>query len=193
MTTIVQRCFWAGTDPLMKAYHDEQWGVPCHDDRELFELLLLEGAQAGLSWSTILKKRENYRRAFEGFDPARLAVYGDEDFARLLANPGIVRNRLKIQAATRNARAFLALVEQEGSFDRYVWSFVGGRTLRKPNLTRQTIPAHSPESDALAKDLKRRGFIFVGTTIVYAFMQSAGLVDDHLPECFRFRPSVADP
>jgi DNA-3-methyladenine glycosylase I len=190
-TTIVQRCFWAGTDPLMQAYHDEQWGVPCHDDRELFELLLLEGAQAGLSWSTILKKRVNYRRAFEGFDPARLAAYGDEDFARLLANPGIVRNRLKIQAATRNARAFLALVEQEGSFDRYVWSFVGGRTLRSPILTRQTIPSHSPESDALAKDLKRRGFNFVGTTIVYAFMQSAGLVDDHLPECFRFRPSVA--
>jgi DNA-3-methyladenine glycosylase I len=187
----VQRCFWAGTDPLMQAYHDEQWGVPCHDDRELFELLLLEGAQAGLSWSTILKKRVNYRRAFEGFDPARLAAYGDEDFARLLANPGIVRNRLKIQAATRNARAFLALVEQEGSFDRYVWSFVGGRTLRSPILTRQTIPSHSPESDALAKDLKRRGFNFVGTTIVYAFMQSAGLVDDHLPECFRFRPSVA--
>jgi DNA-3-methyladenine glycosylase I len=186
MTMTPPRCFWAGADPLMQAYHDQEWGVPCHDDRALFELLLLEGAQAGLSWSTILKKRTHYRRAFDGFDPERLAAYGEADFARLLADPGIVRNRLKVQAAARNARAFLETQHAEGSFDRYVWSFVGGRTLRIPNLTHETIPAHTPESDALAKDLKRRGFTFVGSTIIYAFMQSAGLVDDHLPECFRY-------
>ena len=180
------RCFWARTDPLMVAYHDDEWGVPCHDDRELFEMLILEGAQAGLSWSTILRKRESYRRAFDGFEPARVARYDAGDVERLLADPGIVRNRLKVLAAIRNAAAFLAVQREHGSFDRYAWAFVGGETIRRPGLARETIPARTAESDALSKDLKRRGFTFVGSTIVYAFMQSVGMVDDHLPECFRY-------
>jgi DNA-3-methyladenine glycosylase I len=180
------RCFWAGTDPLMAAYHDQEWGVPCHDDRRLFEMLILEGAQAGLSWSTILKKRENYRRAFDNFDPATIARYDDRDVERLLADPGIVRNRLKILATIKNAQAFLALQQEQGSFDRYLWRLVDGQPLRRSGLTRETIPGRTPESDALSKDLKKRGFTFVGSTIVYAFMQSVGLVDDHLPDCFRY-------
>jgi DNA-3-methyladenine glycosylase I len=182
----VRRCFWAATDPLMAAYHDQEWGVPCHDDRELFERLLLEGAQAGLAWITILRKREAYRRAFAGFDPEVLARYDEADVARLMADPGIVRNRLKIWAAAKNARAFLAVQREAGSFDHYVWSFVGGRTIRHPGLTPATIPATTAESDALAKGLKKRGFSFVGSTIVYAFMQSVGMVDDHLPDCHRY-------
>jgi DNA-3-methyladenine glycosylase I len=185
-----RRCPWVGSDPLMVAYHDQEWGVPCHDDRELFERLLLEGFQAGLSWSTILRKREAFRRAFDGFDPLRVAAYGQADIDRLLADPGIVRNRLKVAAAVRNARSFLAVQAELGSFDRYVWSFVGGSPLRR--LARPTtlaeIPATTPESDALSKDLKRRGFTFVGSTICYAFMQSAGLVDDHVQGCFRATP-----
>ena len=180
------RCPWAGTDPLMVAYHDHEWGVPCHDDRELFERLILEGFQAGLSWSTILRKREAFRRAFDGFDPERVAAYGPADVERLLADPGIVRNRLKVAAATRNAQAFLAVRAEAGSFDRYVWSFVCGAPLRRPvPPTWAEVPATTPESDALSKDLKRRGFTFVGSTICYAFMQSVGMVDDHVQGCWR--------
>ena len=180
------RCGWGDGDDLYRAYHDEEWGVPLHDDQKLFELLMLEGAQAGLSWSTILKKREGYRRAFDNFDPAKVAAYDDAKLAELLQDPGIVRNRLKIQAFRTNARAFLGIQAAEGSFDRYVWSFVGGQPLRRPGLTRHNIPASTPESDALSKDLKKRGFTFVGSTIVYAFMQAAGLVDDHHPGCFKY-------
>ncbi len=177
----------------MIAYHDEEWGVPCHDDLVLFERLLLEGFQAGLSWSTILRKREHFRRAFDGFHPDRIARYTPADVERLLADPGIVRNRQKIAAAVGNARAFLLVRQELGSFDAYVWSFTGGRTLRHPvGRTRATMPSRSVESDALSKDLKQRGFAFVGTTICYAFMQSAGLVDDHEIGCFRFVPRDRD-
>jgi DNA-3-methyladenine glycosylase I len=183
------RCFWAGNDPLYIAYHDDEWGRPCHDDRQLFELLILEGAQAGLSWSTILKKRARYRQVFDGFDPARVARYGQPDVERLLADPGIVRNRLKVRAAIKNAQAFLDVQREFGSFDAYLWSFVGGQPLRRAGLTREAIPARTAESDALSRDLKRRGFSFVGSTIVYAYMQAVGLVDDHLPECFKYQGS----
>jgi DNA-3-methyladenine glycosylase I len=183
------RCFWTGGDPLYTTYHDTEWGVPCHNDNELFERLLLEGFQAGLAWITILHKREHFRRAFEGFDPERVARYTEQDHARLLADPGIVRNRLKVAAATRNARAFLQVQQDAGSFDAYVWRFTDGQTLRHPQgFTRETIPARTTESDALSKDLRRRGFTFVGSTICYAFMQSVGMVDDHFPGCFRFVP-----
>jgi DNA-3-methyladenine glycosylase I len=182
------RCFGA-EDPLYMTYHDTEWGVPCHDDRELFERLLLEGFQAGLSWLTILRKREHFRRAFHHFDPERIARYEDDDLARLMADAGIVRNRLKVAGAVRNARAFLGVQRQAGSFDAYAWGFTGGRTLRHPQgYTRETIPARTAESDALSKDLRRRGFTFVGSTICYAFMQSVGMVDDHLRHCFRFVP-----
>ncbi len=188
------RCDWAGTDPLMVAYHDTEWGVPCHDDEELFERLMLEGFQAGLSWSTILRKRRNFAAAFEGWDPRRIAAYGPDDIARLLADPGIVRNRLKVAAAIRNAQAFLAVQEEFGSFDRYLWSFVGGAPLRsEPPATMADVPVHTPESDALSRDLKRRGFTFVGTTICYAFMQSVGMVDDHVLGCFRAANSAPAP
>jgi DNA-3-methyladenine glycosylase I len=183
------RCFWAGRDPLYVAYHDQEWGVPCHDDCQLFEMLILEGAQAGLSWSTILKKRARYRQVFDDFDPARVARYDERDVERLLADPGIVRNRLKVRAAIKNAQAFLAVQREYGSFDAYLWPFVGGQPLRRAGLTRGTIPARTAESDALSKDLKKRGFTFVGSTIVYAFMQAVGLVDDHLPECFKYQRS----
>jgi DNA-3-methyladenine glycosylase I len=182
----VARCWWAGTDLLYQRYHDEEWGVPCHDDRELFERLMLEGFQAGLAWITILRKREHFFRAFDGWEAERIAAYGPEDAARLLADPGIVRNRLKVEAAIKNARAFLRLREETGSFDRYLWGFVGGEPLRRIEPPRwDDLPSRSPESDALSKDLKRRGFSFVGTTIVYAFMQSVGMVDDHVDGCFR--------
>ncbi|MEW5988187.1 MAG: DNA-3-methyladenine glycosylase I [Chloroflexota bacterium] len=179
------RCSWAQTE-LMMAYHDQEWGVPVHDDRRLFELLILEGAQAGLNWLTILKKRENYRRAFDNFDPQMVANYGEEKVAALLADAGIVRNRLKIAAAIQNARAFLAVQQEFGSFDAYVWGFVGGRPLVNAWRTLSEIPARTAESDALSKDLTRRGFKFVGSTITYAFMQAAGLVNDHTVDCFRY-------
>ena len=186
----VQRCPWAGTDPLMVAYHDEEWGVPCHDDRDLFERLLLEGFQAGLSWATILRKRASFRNAFDGFDPRTVAAYGDSDVARLLNDPGIVRNRLKIGAAIGNARAFLAVTKEGVSFDHYVWSFVGGEPLADAApATITDIPVRTDISDALSRDLKRLGFSFVGSTICYAFMQSAGLVDDHVERCFRAVPA----
>lgn len=181
------RCAWAGSDPLYVAYHDREWGAPVHDDRTLFEFLILEAAQAGLSWSTILKKREAYRAAFDGFDPARVAAYDDARIAELLANPGIVRNRLKIRAAVRNARAFLAVQAEFGSFDAYIWGFVAGRPRQNAWRTLAELPAETAESRAMSKDLQRRGFTFVGPTICYAFMQAVGLVNDHVVECFRFQ------
>jgi len=180
------RCEWAGTDPLYVAYHDEEWGVPAHDDRTLFEFLILEGAQAGLSWSTILNKRENYRKAFDNFDPAKVARYDARKVAKLLADPGIVRNRLKIHAAIQNARAFLEIQREFGSFDAYLWQFVGGKPKLNKCKTLKEIPAHTAESDALSKDLKKRGFSFVGSTICYALMQAVGMVNDHVVGCFRY-------
>lgn len=179
------RCEWAGADPQMIAYHDEEWGVPCHDDLQLFERLMLEGFQAGLSWSTILHKRENFRRAFDAWDPTRIAAYGPVEIERLMADPAIVRNRLKIAGAVRNSQAFLAVQQEYGSFDTYIWSFVGGGPLAQSvPLTLGDILAVTAEAQALSKDLKRRGFTFVGPTICYAFMQSVGMVNDHVQDCF---------
>jgi DNA-3-methyladenine glycosylase I len=183
---VPKRCPWAGTDPLYVAYHDTEWGVPLHDDRRLFELLVLEGAQAGLAWITILRKREAYRAAFDGFDPERIARYDRRRKAALLRNPGIVRNRLKIEASVENARAFLRLVDSAGSFDRHLWSFVGGRPRVNRFRSPKQVPPESEESRALSRDLKRRGFRFVGPTICYAFMQASGMVNDHLTGCFRY-------
>jgi DNA-3-methyladenine glycosylase I len=182
------RCFGTG-DPLMEAYHDLEWGVPLRDDRALFEKLLLDSFQAGLSWRTVLYKRENFRRAFQGFDPERMARYTASDRNRLLGDAGIIRNRLKIDAAIFNARAYLRLQDEIGSFSDYLWAFTEGRTLR-PRAARswQQIPTHSRESDAMSKDLQARDFRFVGTTICYAFMQAVGMVDDHLVSCFRYQP-----
>ena len=181
------RCDWAGTDPLYVAYHDEEWGVPVHDDHTLFEFLILESAQAGLSWSTILNKRENYRRAFDNFDPKQVATYDEAKVAELLSDPGIVRNKLKVRSAVDNARAFLAVQEEFGSFDAYIWQFVGGQPKQNAWRTLTEIPAQTAESDAMSKELKRRGFRFVGPTICYAFMQAVGLVNDHTADCFRYR------
>lgn len=179
------RCGWAGADPLYVAYHDEEWGVPVHDDRRLFEMLILEGAQAGLAWITILRKREHYRRAFDGFDPARVARYSDRRLEALLADPGIVRNRLKVAAARTNARAFLDVQEEFSSFDAYLWGFVGGEPVQNRWRTLGELPTRSAESDALGRDLKRRGFKFAGSTICYALMQAVGMVNDHVIGCFR--------
>ncbi len=171
----------------MTAYHDTEWGVPLHDDRKLYEFLVLDAAQAGLSWQTVLLKRENYRRAFDNFDAAKIARYNDRDIARLLADAGIIRNRLKVHSAIINARCFLAVQEEFGSFDRYIWQFTGGRTRVNRFHQLSDLPAHTPESDAMSKDMRGRGFKFVGTTICYAFMQAAGMVNDHLVDCFRHR------
>ena len=184
------RCAWAGSDPLYLAYHDREWGVPLHDDRRLFELLCLEGAQAGLAWITILRKRAGYRRAFDRFEPRKVAGYGPAKVRSLLADPGIVRNRLKVLGAVRNARAFLALRAELGSFDRFLWGFVGGEPRSNAWRTLREVPARTVESDALSRALRQRGFTFVGSTICYAFMQAAGLVNDHLVDCFR-HPEVA--
>jgi DNA-3-methyladenine glycosylase I len=181
------RCDWAGERELDVRYHDEEWGVPTHDDRVLFEFLVLEGAQAGLSWSTILAKREGYRRAFADFDAARVARFTVKRVERLLANPAIVRNRLKVESTVTNARAFLAVQDAVGSFDAYVWAFVDGTPVQNHRQRLDEIPATTPGSDALSKDLKRRGFRFVGSTIMYAFMQATGLVNDHVRSCFRYR------
>ena len=181
------RCGWA-TNPLSIAYHDREWGVPLHDDRGLFEFLVLEGAQAGLSWDTILRKRENYRAAFEGLDPAKVARYDRRKVRALLRDEGIIRNRLKIESAIANARAFLAAQKEFGSFDRYIWQFVGGAPRMNAWRLGQRVPARTDESDAMSKDLKKRGFSFVGSTICYAFMQATGMVNDHAVECFRYRP-----
>ena len=183
MTELI-RCSWPGDDPLMVEYHDLEWGTPIRDDRKLFEFLILEGAQAGLSWQTILRKREGYRRAFDDFDPARIARYGDDEIAQLLANPDIVRNRRKISAAIGNARALLEF-GQEDSFSHFIWSFVGDQPIDNRRIADENVPATSPESESMSKELRRRGFRFVGPTICYAFMQAAGMVNDHLAACFR--------
>ena len=182
----LNRCPWPMQDPLYVAYHDQEWGVPVHDDRRLFEFLILEGAQAGLSWITILKKRDNYRRAFDNFDAEKIARYNSRKIQKLLADPGIVRNRLKIESAVRNAKAYLAVRDEFGSFDRYLWQFVGGRPIRNQWKSLKQIPARTAESDALSRDLGRRGFKFVGSTICYAFMQAVGMVNDHTTDCFRY-------
>jgi DNA-3-methyladenine glycosylase I len=180
------RCAWA-SNPLSIRYHDEEWGVPTHDDRMLFEFLVLEGAQAGLSWDTILKKRENYRAAFDNFDPVKIAAYDRRKVQALLRDPGIVRNRLKVASAVRNAQAFLTVQEEFGSFNRYIWQFVGGKPKQNSRRSSSQVPAFTPESDAMSKGLKKRDFTFVGTTICYAFMQATGMVNDHLTACFRSR------
>ena len=183
----ISRC-WGDGDPLMEAYHDTEWGVPVHDDRVHFEFLLLDNFQAGLSWRTILNKRENFREAFAGFDPVKVAAFTDQDQQRLLANAGIVRNRAKVKAAITNARAFLDIQTEFGSFDKYVWQFTGGQTIRHTGLADwEQLPASSPESDDLSADLRQRGFKFVGTTICYAYMQSIGMVFDHLTSCFLYK------
>lgn len=179
------RCSWAGEKDYMIAYHDHEWGVPVHDDLKHFEMLILEGAQAGLSWDTILKKRENYRRNFAGFDPKKVAVFTDQRLEALLTDPGIVRNRLKVFAARKNAIAFVEIQDEFGSFDAYVWPFVDGKTIVSRPERDEDFRATTPESDALSKDLKKRGFTFVGSTIIYAHMQATGLVDDHMKGCFR--------
>jgi DNA-3-methyladenine glycosylase I len=180
------RCAWSNGSSAMAGYHDKEWGVPLHDDRTLFEFLILEGAQAGLSWSTILNKRETYRKAFSRFDPKKVARYGAEDVARLLADPGIVRNRLKIAATIQNAQAFLKVQKEFGSFDTYIWQFVGGKPLDHRIQSMKDLPAKTAESDAMSKDLLKRGFKFVGSTICYAFMQAVGMVNDHDVKCFRY-------
>jgi len=186
------RCDWTlKGNELYLAYHDSEWGVPVRDERKQFEFLILEGAQAGLSWSTILNKREGYRAAFAGFDPERIARFGKRDIARLLADPGIVRNRLKIESAIGNARAFLEFQETQGSFAKHLWSFVGGKPIQNRFERHKQVPATSAESDAISKDLKQRGFRFVGSTIIYAHMQATGMVNDHLLSCFRYRPCKA--
>ncbi|MFO0722549.1 MAG: DNA-3-methyladenine glycosylase I [Myxococcota bacterium] len=184
MTKELIRCFWARDDALYHAYHDEEWGVPLHDDQRLFEMLILEGAQAGLSWITILRKREAYRKAFLGSDPVKVARFDAKKKAALMKDAGIVRNRLKIEAAVSNAQAFLEDVKEFGSFDKFLWDFVGGAPIVNHPQRRGDLPATSPESDRLSKALKKRGFRFVGSTIIYAFMQAVGMVDDHLDDCF---------
>ena len=182
---MVKRCDWTGSDPLMVDYHDREWGVPVHDDRLLFEFLVLEGAQAGLSWATILRKRDNYRAAFDGFDVASVAAYDDSKVSALLSDPGIVRNNLKIRAAIQNAWALMAVQLEFGSFDQYQWSFVGGKPKQNSWNSMSEIPATSPESETMSNDLKKRGFRFVGPTICYAHMQAVGMVNDHIVDCFR--------
>jgi DNA-3-methyladenine glycosylase I len=186
----ITRCSWAEGDPLMLDYHDHEWGVPVHDDRVLFEFLVLEGAQAGLSWMTILRKREAYRRAFRHFDPKVVARFDERTIKRLLESPAIVRNRRKIESAVKNARVVMAIVAEAGSFDRYAWSFVGGRPRNNAWKTASAIPSETPESREMSKDLLRRGASFVGPTICYAFMQGTGLVNDHVVSCFRYRQLV---
>ncbi len=185
------RCEWAArADALYQAYHDKEWGVPVHSDRKLFEFLILEGAQAGLRWSTILKKRANYRKAYDRFDPRKVARYDPARVRKLLKNPGIVRNRLKVRASIRNARAFLKVQKEFGSFDRYIWQFVGGRPTPNRWKRLKQIPAQTQASDAMSRDLKKRGFRFVGSTICYAYMQAVGMVNDHTTDCFRYRQLV---
>jgi DNA-3-methyladenine glycosylase I len=182
-----KRCAWAGGDALYQRYHDTEWGVPLHDDRRLFEFLILEGAQAGLSWITILRKRDNYRAAFDDFDASRIAVYDSNKIESLLQNPGIVRNRLKVQSAVINAQKFLDVQEEFGSFDRFIWQFVDGGPIQNKRRSMADIPSSTPESDAMSKELKRRGFKFVGSTICYAHMQATGMVNDHTTDCYRHK------
>jgi DNA-3-methyladenine glycosylase I len=190
MSTI--RCPWPGADPIYCRYHDEEWGVPLHDDRRLFEMLVLEGAQAGLSWITVLRKRPAYRRAFDRFNPRKVALYRAARINALLRDAGIIRNRLKIESAVTNAKAFLAIQKEFGSFDRYIWRFVDGRPIQNMWKSPSQVPARTPESDAMSKDLKARGFRFVGSTICYAHMQATGMVNDHLVDCFRHAQLLRD-
>ncbi|HEX2643383.1 MAG TPA: DNA-3-methyladenine glycosylase I, partial [Thermoanaerobaculia bacterium] len=183
MTRALTRCGWVSDDPLYLAYHDEEWGVPVHDDRKLFEMLILEGAQAGLSWITILRRRESYRQAFDGFDPERIARYTPKKIEKLLEDPGIIRNRLKVEGTVRNARAFLELRDEAGSLDAFLWRFVGGKPLQNRRASLGEVPAETAESKAMSKELRRRGFTFVGPTILYAFMQAVGMVNDHTLGC----------
>jgi DNA-3-methyladenine glycosylase I len=187
-----QRCAWAGEDALYRQYHDTEWGVPLHDDRRLFEFLILEGAQAGLSWITILRKRENYRAAFDDFDAKRIAAYDANKIESLLQDAGIVRNRLKLAAAVVNARKFLDVQNEFGSFDQFIWQFVEGRPIQNKWRSQEHVPASTPVSDAMGKELKRRGFKFVGTTICYAYMQAVGMVNDHTANCFRYAELLGD-
>ncbi len=187
MTNTKVRCGWAGTDPLYIEYHDHEWGVPVHDDRKLFEMLILEGAQAGLSWITILRKRENYKKAFNNFDAKKIARYDAKKVRSLLKDEGIVRNRLKIGATISNAKAFLEVQREFGSFDKYVWQFVEGKQMENQRKSMKDVPAMTPESDAMSKNLKKHGFRFVGSTICYAFMQATGMVNDHVVGCFRYK------
>ena len=180
------RCGWSTTDPLYIKYHDEEWGVPVHDDRKIFEFLILEGAQAGLSWLTVLKKRENYRKAFDNFDPEKVSEYGPDKIKRLICDSGIIRNSLKINSAVVNAKAFLRIKDESGSFDSYIWQFTDRKTKKNNWDSIKHVPAHTPESDAMSKDLKIRGFKFVGTTICYSHMQATGMVNDHIRTCFRY-------
>ena len=182
----VRRCNWSVSDPIYIKYHDKEWGVPVHNERKLFEMIVLDGAQAGLSWLTILKKRENYRKAFDNFDPKKVAKYDKRKITQLLKNDGIVRNKLKIESAVTNAKAFLKVKKEFGTFDKYIWQFIGGKTKVNSWKELKEIPATSKESDAMSKDLKARGFKFVGSTICYAFMQAAGMVNDHTVDCFRY-------
>jgi DNA-3-methyladenine glycosylase I len=184
--TPLNRCPWTGTDPLMIEYHDSEWGVPLHEDQKLFEYLVLEGMQAGLSWSTVLRKRENFRVAFRNFDPQTVAEFNTRDMNRLLANPGIIRNRQKLEAAVQNAKRFISVQEEFGSFDRYIWSFIGEKPIRNLCRCDGDIPSTSPDSDRISKEMKERGFKFVGSKIVYAHMQATGMVNDHLVSCFRY-------
>ncbi|MEE9252728.1 MAG: DNA-3-methyladenine glycosylase I [Thermodesulfobacteriota bacterium] len=182
----ITRCEWCLGSELMMEYHDSEWGVPLHDDAKLFEFLVLDAAQAGLSWLTVLKKRENYRRVFDGFDPVRVAEYGERDIERLVGDSGIIRNRLKVRSAVENAKRFLEVQDEFGSFDRYIWGFVDGKPVKNGFKKMSDLPASTPLSDAMSKDLKKRGFKFAGTTICYAFMQAAGMVNDHVVGCFRW-------
>jgi DNA-3-methyladenine glycosylase I len=191
---VKRRCAWVSLkDPLYLSYHDKEWGIPLHDDRRLFELLVLEGAQAGLSWSTVLHKREAYRKAFDGFDFNKVARYGETDVRRLLANPGIIRNRLKIRSAIKNARVFIDIRKEFGSFERYIWGFVGGKPVVNKFSDVKQIPARTELSDIVSKDLKMRGMSFIGSTIMYAYMQSAGLVNDHTVDCFCHKEAQKSP
>ena len=182
----LKRCSWPGNDPLMIEYHDKEWGVPLHDDRKIFEFIVLESMQAGLSWATVLRKRENFRKAYKGFDPQIVAKFTHRDLERLLNDPGIIRNRLKIKASIANAGAFLAVQQEFGSFDKYMWQFVGGKPIKHRLRTISQMPTSSPESDRFSRDLKQRGFKFVGSTIIYAHMQATGMINDHLMSCFRY-------
>jgi len=181
------RCEWCGEDPLYLSYHDEEWGAPVHDDRLHFEMIILDGAQAGLSWITVLKRREAYREAFDNFDARKVARYSNKKIERLLKNPGIIRNRLKVKSAVTNAQAFLKIQKEFGSFDKYIWQFTGHRTIHNKWKSLKELPAITPESDAMSKELKKRGFSFAGSTICYAYMQAAGMVNDHVMDCLRFR------
>jgi len=184
---VVNRCEWCGNDPLYVKYHDEEWGVPVHDDIKHFEMIILDGAQAGLSWLTVLRKRENYRKAFDKFNPKKVAKYDEKKIEELLNNPGIIRNKLKVRSAVTNAQAFLKVQKEFGSFDKYIWQFVGGKPVINKWKSLKELPATSKESDAMSKDLKKRGFKFVGSTICYAYMQAAGMVNDHVVSCFRYK------